>query len=34
MTKKEDLSKEIDEDKASLDGIITELKSKKDDLNV
>ena len=34
MTKKENLSKEIDEDKASLDGIITELKSKKDDLNV
>jgi predicted nucleic acid-binding Zn-ribbon protein len=33
MTKKENLSKEIDEDKASLDGIITELKSKKDDLN-
>ena len=34
MTKKENLSKEIDEDKASLDGIITELKSKKDDLNI
>ena len=34
MTKKENLSKEIDEDKASLDGIITELKSKKDDLNM
>ena len=33
MTKKENLSKEIDEDKASLDGIISELKSKKDDLN-
>ena len=34
MTKKENLSKEIDEDKASLDGIITELKSKKEDLNI
>ena len=34
MTKKENLSKEIDEDKASLDGIISELKSKKDNLNV
>ena len=33
MTKKENLSKEIDEDKASLDGIISELKYKKDDLN-
>ena len=33
MTKKENLAKEIDEDKASLDGIIAELKSKKDDLN-
>ena len=33
MTNKENLAKEIDEDKASLDGIITELKSKKDDLN-
>jgi len=33
MTKKENLSKEIDEDKASLDGIITQLKSKRDDLN-
>ncbi len=33
MTKKENLAKEIDEDKASLDGIISELKSKKDDLN-
>src|SRR6056300_997767 len=33
MTKKENLSKEIDQDKASLDGIISELKSKKDDLN-
>ena len=34
MTKKENLSKEIDEDKASLDGIIAELNSKKDDLNI
>jgi predicted nucleic acid-binding Zn-ribbon protein len=34
MSKKEELSKEIEEDKASLDGIITELKTKKDDLNV
>jgi len=33
MTKKEDLTKEITEDKDSLDGIISELKSKKDDLN-
>ena len=33
MTKKEDLTKEITEDKASLDGIINELKSKKEDLN-
>tara|TARA_S200000501_G_C20766282_1_gene718448 strand:+ start:549 stop:1256 length:708 start_codon:yes stop_codon:yes gene_type:complete len=33
MTKKENLSKEIEEDKSSLDGIISELKSKKDDLN-
>jgi len=33
MTKKENLSKEVDEDKASLDGIITQLKSKRDDLN-
>jgi predicted nucleic acid-binding Zn-ribbon protein len=33
MTKKEDLTKEITEDKNSLDGIISELKSKKDDLN-
>ena len=34
MTKKEDLTKEITEDKDSLDGIISELKSKKNDLNV
>ncbi len=33
MSKKEVLSKEIEEDKASLDGIIDELKSKKEDLN-
>ena len=33
MTKKEDLTKEITEDKDSLDGIISELKSKKNDLN-
>ena len=33
MTKKENLSKEIEEEKSSLDGIISELKSKKDDLN-
>jgi predicted nucleic acid-binding Zn-ribbon protein len=33
MTKKESLLKEIEEDRASLDGIITQLKSKKDDLN-
>src|SRR5210317_768451 len=31
MTKKEDLTKEITEDKDSLDGIITQLKSKRDD---
>ena len=33
MSKKEVLSKEIEEDKAALDGIISELKSKKEDLN-
>ncbi len=33
MSKKEVLSKEIDDDKAALDGIIEELKSKKEDLN-
>jgi len=33
MSKKEVLSKEIEEDKAALDGIIDELKSKKEDLN-
>jgi len=33
MTKKENLAKEIDEDKTSLDGIINDLKSKKEDLN-
>ena len=34
METKENLSKEIDEDKAALDGIIKELNDKKDDLNV
>ena len=33
MSKKEDLSKEIEEDKSSLDGIISELNTKKDALN-
>ena len=33
METKENLSKEIDEDKAALDGIIKELSDKKDDLN-
>ena len=33
MSKKEVLSKEIEEDKAALDGIIDELKSKEEDLN-
>ena len=33
MSKKEELSKEIEEDKSSLDGIISELSSKKDALN-
>ena len=33
METKENLSKEIDEDKAALDGIIEELNDKKDDLN-
>ena len=33
MSKKEVLSKEIEDDKAALDGIIEELKSKKEDLN-
>ena len=33
METKENLSKEIDEDKAALDGIIKELNDKKDDLN-
>jgi len=33
MEAKENLSKEIDEDKAALDGIIKELNDKKDDLN-
>ena len=33
MSKKEELSKEIEEDKSSLDGIISELNTKKDALN-
>ena len=33
MSKKEDLEKEIEEDNSALDGIITELTSKKDALN-
>ena len=33
MSKKEDLSKEIEEEKSSLDGIISELNAKKDTLN-
>ena len=33
MSKREELSKEIEEDKSALDGIITELNSKKDALN-
>ena len=32
MSKKEELSKEIEEDKSSLDGIISELNTKKDAL--
>ena len=33
MSKKEELAKEIEEDKSSLDGIIAELNAKKDTLN-
>ena len=33
MSKKEELTKEIEEDTSALDGIITELNSKKDALN-
>ena len=33
MSKKEELSKEIEKNKSSLDGIITELNAKKDTLN-
>ena len=32
MSKKEELAKEIEEDKSSLDGIISELNAKKDAL--